>query len=368
MRVGRNNTEHNMSTVEHYGTLFPTAVVGSMPRPDFVREVITGGRREDAVRQRELMDRAVAYIVSLQEQAGLDIISDGEWRRASYIGVIAELAHGFTLGEEDGRPWTIVTDELAAKNPGFISEEVRYLKSMTQRRIKATLPAPALLGERMWDAKKSARAYPTRRAFVEACVPILRRELELLRDEGVDMVQIDDPHLCLLVDEKVRASYDDAYSEAAFSAEMTNAVVEGIEGVRLAVHLCRRAGARVRGEAAHTGGYGPIIDYLNQLKVHHLTMEFTTPGAGDAEVFDLLREDFEIGLGCVGVHPGQVDTTAEIVERVEQALTHLPPERIVLNPDCGFAPGSAARVDIDEVYKKLQNQVEAARQLREKYA
>ncbi|MFT7696211.1 MAG: methionine synthase II (cobalamin-independent), partial [Candidatus Latescibacterota bacterium] len=67
-----------MSTVVHYGTLFPTAVVGSMPRPDFVREVITGGRREDADRQRELMDRAVAYIVSLQEQAGLDIISDGE--------------------------------------------------------------------------------------------------------------------------------------------------------------------------------------------------------------------------------------------------------------------------------------------------
>ena len=131
-----------MSTVEHYGTLFPTAVVGSMPRPDFVREVITGGRREDADRQRELMDRAVAYIVSLQEQAGLDIISDGEWRRASYIGVIAELAHGFSLGEEDGRPWTIVTDELATKNPGFIAEEVRYLKSISKRRIKATLPAP----------------------------------------------------------------------------------------------------------------------------------------------------------------------------------------------------------------------------------
>jgi 5-methyltetrahydropteroyltriglutamate--homocysteine methyltransferase len=338
-----------MSTVEHYGTLFPTAVVGSMPRPDFVREVITGGRREDADRQRELMDRAVAYIVSLQEQAGLDIISDGEWRRASYIGVIAELAHGFSLGEEDGRPWTIVTDELATKNPGFIAEEVRYLKSISKRRIKATLPAPALLGERMWDAKKSAGAYPTRR-------------------EGVDVVQIDDPHLCLLVDDDVRASYDDADSEAAFSAEMTNAVVEGIEGVRLAVHLCRRAGARVRGEACHTGGYGPIIDYLNQLKVHHLTMEFTAPGAGDAEVFKVLREDFEIGLGCVGVHPGQVDTVEEIVQRVEQALQHLAPERLVLNPDCGFAPGSAARVDIDEVYQKLQNQVEAAQRLREKYA
>ncbi len=357
-----------MSTVQHYGTLFPTAVVGSMPRPDFVREIVVDGRVEDPEHSAKLMDRAVAYIATLQEQSGLDIISDGEWRRASYIGVIAELAHGFTLGEEDGRPWTIVTDKLAPKNPGFIAAEVRFLKGVSTRRIKSTLPAPALLGERMWHPEKSASAYPTRQSFVEACVPVLRRELELLRDEGADVVQIDDPHLCLLVDDNVRSGYADADAEAAFAAEMTNAVVEGIEGVRLAVHLCRRAGARVRGEACHTGGYGPIIRYLNQLKVHHLTMEFTSPGAGDTEVFKTLREDFEIGLGCLGVHPGEVDTPEEIVARVEQALQHLPPERLVLNPDCGFAPGSAARVDIDEVYQKLQNMVEAARRLREKYA
>ena len=357
-----------MSTLDHYGTLFPTAVVGSMPRPDFVREIVTGGRGEDAARQAELMNRSVAYIVSLQEQAGIDIVSDGEWRRASYIGVIAELAHGFTLGEEDGRPWTIVTDRLEEKNPGFIASEVRHLKAVTNRRIKTTLPAPALLGERMWDEQKSSAAYPTRRAFVEACVPVLRCELTLLRDEGVDVVQIDDPHLCLLVDDSVRAEYADADAEAAFSAEMINAVVEGIEDVRLAVHLCRRAGARVRGEAMRTGGYGPIIRYLNALRVHHLTMEFTAPGAGDTEVFGALRDDFEIGLGCLGVHPGEVDSVDQIVERVERALRYLPAERIVLNPDCGFAPGSAARVDLEEVYEKLKNMVEAAHRLRDCYS
>jgi 5-methyltetrahydropteroyltriglutamate--homocysteine methyltransferase len=230
-----------------------------------------------------------------------------------------------------------------------------------------TLPAPALLGERMWDPDQSSAVYPTRQAFVEACVPILRREVELLRDEGVDVIQIDDPHLCLLVDDEVRAGYEDADAEADFSAAMNNAMVEGIEGVRLAVHLCRRAGARVRGEACHTGGYDPIIPYLNQLNVHHLTMEFTSPGAGDAAVFEALRDDFEIGLGCVGVRPGEVDSPEEIISRVEQAMEYLAPERIVLNPDCGFAPGSAARVDIDEVYAKMKNEVEAARRLREKY-
>jgi len=358
-----------MSTIEHYGTLFPAAVVGSLPRPDFVREVATGERVLSAERNEQVMDAAVAYAVALQEEAGLDIITDGEWRRASYIGVIAELAHGFEVGlnPADGRPWTVVTGALAAKNAGFIAREIGFLKSRTERKIKATLPAPALLGERMWDESASRRAYPTRRAFVEACVPILRSELELLRDAGADMVQIDDPHLCLLVDSEVRAGYDDPEAEADFSAAMTNAVVEGIEGVRLAVHLCRRAGARVRGEALHTGGYGPILSHLNRLKVHHLTMEFTSPGAGDAAVFEALRDDFEIGLGCVGVHPGEVDAPEVIVARVEEALEYLAPERVVLNPDCGFAPGSAAKVDIDEVYAKLKNEVEAALRLRERY-
>ena len=358
-----------MSTVEHYGTLFPAAVVGSLPRPDFVRAAVTGEREVSAERASQVMDAAVAYAVVLQEEAGLDVITDGEWRRASYIGVIAELAHGFEVGPNpaDGRPWTVVTGALAPKDEGFIAREIEFLKAKTDRVIKATLPAPALLGERMWDAEQSRAAYPTRRAFVEACVPILRRELELLRDAGADIVQIDDPHLCLLVDDEVRADYDDPEAEADFAAATSNAVVAGIGGVRLAVHLCRRAGARVRGEALHTGGYGPIISHLNRLKVHHLTMEFTSPGAGDAEVFKALRGDFEIGLGCVGVHPGEVDQPETIVARVEQALEFLEPERVVLNPDCGFAPGSAAKVDIDEVYVKLVNEVEAARRLREKY-
>jgi 5-methyltetrahydropteroyltriglutamate--homocysteine methyltransferase len=192
--------------------------------------------------------------------------------------------------------------------------------------------------------------------------------LELLRDEGVSIVQIDDPHLCLFVDPGVRANYDDPDQAADFDVEMVNQVVAGMEGVRLAVHLCRRAGARARGEAQFQGGYDPILRQLNRLRVHHLTMEFTAPGAGDMAVFRQLREDFEIGLGCVSCQPGQIDSTDAIVSRVEMALKHLPPERITLNPDCGFAPGSAAVVSLDEVYQKLKNEVQAACRLREKYA
>lgn len=350
--------------------LFPTSVIGSMPRPDYVKDLIRDDCPYSAEEYRRLMGAAIHSVVALQEAAGLDVISDGEWWRKSYIGVIAELAHGFELSRNpaDGRPWTVVVDKLSPKQPGFIAQEVAFLKTLTKRQIKATLPAPALLGERMWDARASAKAYPTREAFVRDCVPILRREIELLRDQGVSIIQIDDPHLCLFVDPQVRATYQAPDRAADFAVDMDNQLVADFADVKLAVHLCRRAGARARGEADHQGGYDPIMPQLKRLNVGHITMEFTTPGSGDMSVFRQLPEHMEIGLGCVSCLPGQVDSVATIVGRVEQALKHLAPERITLNPECGFAPGSAATVSIDEVYQKLKNEVEAARQLRAKYA
>ncbi len=349
--------------------LFPTSVIGSLPRPRFVKDLIADDCPFDDSEYRRLMSAAIRTAVAMQEAAGLDVITDGEWWRKSYIGVIAELAHGFelSLNPADGRPWTVVVDKLSPKQPGFIAQEIRFLKQLTNKRIKATLPAPALLGERMWDPVKSSKAYPTRDDFVQDCVPILRREAELLRDEGVSILQIDDPHLCLFVDPDVRKQYDDADRAADFAVDMDNQVIDGIEGLKLAVHLCRRAGARARGEAEHRGGYDPILKQLGRLKVGHITMEFTSPGAGDMSVFQRLPEHIEIGLGCVSCQPGQIDSAETIVERVEMALKYLAPERITLNPDCGFAPGSAADVSIDEVYTKLQNEVAAARCLRDKH-
>ena len=350
--------------------LFPTSVIGSLPRPAFVKDLIADDAAFAPEEYQRLMGMAVQAAVALQEAAGVDVVTDGEWWRKSYIGVIAQMAHGFELGTNpaDGRPWTIVVDKLSPKQPGVVAEEVRFLRQFTQREVKATVPAPALLAERMWDPERSSGAYRTREQFAEACVPFLRREVELLRDSGVSIVQVDDPHLNLFVDPDVRSQYENPDRAADFAADLDNQVVEDIGGIKLAVHLCRRAGARARGEADHRGGYDPILKQLARLKVHHLTMEFTSPGAGDMEVFRNLPEHFEIGLGCVSTLPGQVDSVETIVARVEQALRYLAPERIVLNPECGFAPGSAAVVSLDEVYQKLRNQTEAGLRLREKYA
>ena len=108
--------------------LFPASVVGSMPRSAFVQDLINDKPPLPPERYEAEMDAAIRYIVAVQEHAGVDVITDGEWRRKSYIGVIAELAHGFelSLNPQDGRPWTVVVDKLAPKRPGFIAREISF--------------------------------------------------------------------------------------------------------------------------------------------------------------------------------------------------------------------------------------------------
>src|SRR6185369_6754502 len=168
--------------------LFPSSVVGSLPRPAEVLSIIEKSSPGEA--DKRALDAAIREAIAMQEQAGLDVVTDGEWRRRSYIGVIAELAHGFALETNlaDGRPWTVVTEKLAPKEPGFIAAEAAFLKKFSTVETKITLPAPALLGERLWHPVRSRAAYPKRDDFVRDCVEPLRREIALIRDIGVDIV------------------------------------------------------------------------------------------------------------------------------------------------------------------------------------
>src|SRR5437899_2944225 len=156
--------------------LFPTTVVGSMPRPLFVRELLRPEARaalgEETFSRR--LDAAVAYVIAMQESAGLDIISDGEWRRLSYIGVIADICDGFEVGYQGLQPWTIVVDRIAPKSPGLVAREAVFVRDHSLCEPKVALPSPYLLGQRMWDPERSSRAYPTREEFMWALVPVLR--------------------------------------------------------------------------------------------------------------------------------------------------------------------------------------------------
>lgn len=347
--------------------LFPTTVIGSLPRPQYVKDLLKAGSRTgtpDADWQRH-MDHAIHFAIDMQEQAGIDIISDGEWRRESYVDVIAEIMSGFDWIQRDTFAYhQVVTKKIAPLKPGVIAEEARFLKNATQRRVKIALPSPYLMGQRMWVKEHSAGAYPTREEFCEALIPIVRQELLAIRDVGVDMIQLDEPHLCVLVDEKVRATFADPEAEMKNAVDWLNEILDGVTGVTLAVHLCRRNWGR-RGWGA-AGGYEAILHHVKRLKVEQLMLEFSIPVAGDVAVLKELPPNVKIGLGCLDVRFPEIDTPEQVVERVEKALQHVPADRLWLNPDCGFAPGKDHETPLEEAYAKLKSLAAGAKILRGK--
>ena len=258
-----------------------------------------------------------------------------------------------------------VTEPLEVRRPGLIAEEARFLVESTYRATKVCVPSPYLLGVRLWEQEWSSKAYATRDEFIDALVPILRNEVLALADTGVSVIQVDEPHLCVLVDPKIRATFDDPQYEMDLAAAKINEVIQGVEGVRLALHLCRRNWGR-KGWGAD-GGYEPIIETIKRIEVDQHVMEFSIPAAGDVAILKELPEDALIGLGCVECRFEKIDTPDEIVARVEEAMKYVAPERLSLNPDCGFAPSGGSEIPLDEAYLKLKNEVEAARRLRDKY-
>ena len=154
-------------------------------------------------------------------------------------------------------------------------------------------------------------------------------------------------------------------ARAALCVDLLNDIVAGVDGIVTAVHLCRRNKAR-QGWIGE-GGYDPILPFLRRLAVKQYVLEFTIPVAGDFAVLRQLPDDRQIGLGCVDCRGAQIDSPEAIAERVGQALRHVDAERLWLNPDCGFAPGSAADIPIDEAYAKLRNEAAATTLLRARF-
>lgn len=368
--------------------LFPTAVIGSLPRPKWVLDLLikhqNGALRDEALDI--AMDKAITFAIGLQEAAGIDVISDGEWRRIGYFEVFAQMVDGFeqaeyqtqaltpevlpTTGLSAPQQWTLkafqqalVVQRMTYSRP-IAAQDAAFLRQNTDRRIKVALPSPHMIGGRLWHPEHSSAAYATRREFIEAVIPMLRQEVVALRDAGVDVVQFDDPWLCFFVDPQHRARFDDPDAEVAQAIDDLNRVVNGIDGVQTALHVCR--GNRARSVYAH-GEYEPIMPFLLDANVDQLAMEFAVSQAGDIAVLGRYPTAKSIGLGVVDVRATTVDTPAQIVARVEKALKYLQPEQITLNPDCGFAPTSTNPISLEEAYQKLTAMSTAARILRERY-
>ena len=313
---------------------FPTLVVGSLPRPEWIRELIEDRKAGhiDATEADRLLNEAIPSNLKMQERAGLDYVSDGEWRRESYMKVFSEAVSGF----ENDTVSAGASNFPQLRYPSVVSEmkahrfmavdEVRFVREHTDRRILAAIPSAYTLGRRMWDPRYSTGAYPTREAFMHACIPFLRREIRKLTACGVDAIQLDDPWLALLVDPdyREREGIVDIEQEISLCVDCFNATVRGFEEAFISVHLCH---AHFNRAHSTRGPYHLIMDALGEMNADRIAMEFATPDAGGVESLRRFPPDKLLGLGAIDHTDRHVETPEEVVERVERALEFVPPER-----------------------------------------
>jgi 5-methyltetrahydropteroyltriglutamate--homocysteine methyltransferase len=350
--------------------LFPTTVIGSLPRPAWVREVILD-RKSKRLSEEEaghMLDRAIESALLLQERAGLDEVTDGEWRRESYVKVFAERVRGFEpdLNPSGGLPYPAVVAPIEYYRP-LVADEVRYIRGRTKRRVKVTLPSPYIIARRMWHPEHSRTAYPTRQKLMSDCVPILRREIELVRHAGADAIQLDEPWLSTMVDPRFREKEHilDVHYEMDLCVDLINQTVDGIEGIETGMHLCH---AHYDRRHATEGPYDLIMPALAKVRVGTISMEYSTPAAGGLASLARFPENVRLGLGCIDHCDRRVETPEEVVARVEGAMRYVDKGRITLHPDCGFSPSVQNPMDLDEAYLKLRAMCQAAKLLRERYS
>lgn len=349
--------------------LFPTTVIGSLPRPAWVRDVILArkGLQISGEEAEQWLDTAIPFAIAIQERAGLDEITDGEWRRESYVKVFADRVHGFQkdINTSGGLPHPAVVSKIEYKLPIAVNE-VKFVSERTGRRVKATLPSPYIIGRRMWHPEHSKAAYPKRETLMQDCVPILQREIESLRQVGVDTIQLDEPWLSVMVDARFRAKerIEDPRYEMDLCVDMLNQTLDSVKGVATAVHLCHAHFDRKHGSE---GPYDLIMPALKKIRVGMICMEYATPVAGGMVSLKQFPEQTRLGLGCIDHCDRHIETPEEVVARVEQAMGFVDKERIALHPDCGFSPSVQNPMDLDEAYLKLKSMGAAAELLRAKH-
>ncbi len=164
------------------------------------------------------------------------------------------------------------------------------------------------------------------------------------------------------------ATRRDAGSELDFAVDIINRIVDGIDGIRIGVHVCRGNWSK-KDEVHLSGDYAPLIPALSKLNVQQFVLEFATPRAGEFAIVGEALNQREIGLGVLLPRTDEIESLDLVVGKVEQALQYYKPEQIFLNPDCGFGTFSRRCVaDEPTAVAKMKRIVEAAQVLRERYA
>jgi 5-methyltetrahydropteroyltriglutamate--homocysteine methyltransferase len=360
------------------GTIARADVIGSLLRPSYLQEARKAARegRLDPKEARAAEDRAIAEAIAVQENAGMDAVTDGEFRRMSFIATIgvrdAELGPltgfktlvadaewtglwknpdgsfgGLTLPEDRTKSRRSIVVEKVGVKRDIVAEEFPFLKAHTRKaQPKYTFPAPSW-HRVAWDPKHSRDAYPTARQFLIAMRDYIRDVVKNLIASGCTYIHMDAPNYTQWhTDPSIRAAFEswghDMDKELIEDAEIDNSVFDGIAGITRAIHLCR--GNAPRGRWLANGGYEAIADrlYLRLTNYDTLLLEYDSPRAGDFSSLKHVRSDTVVVLGLVTTKDGRLEDPAAVEARIREAAEIVPLERLALSPQCGFASGEYA--------------------------
>jgi 5-methyltetrahydropteroyltriglutamate--homocysteine methyltransferase len=339
--------------------LFPTTLVGSYPQPEWlIDRKKLAGRFPPRVRARELwrveqpflqeaQDDATVLAIRAQEQAGLDIVTDGEIRRESYSNRFATALEGIDIDnpgtalDRSGHPNPVprIVGKIRRKHPVEV-QDVVFLKKNTNKRVKMTVPGPFTMSQQAQNDyyKSEEEAAMDYAAAVNA-------EIRDLFAAGADIVQVDEPYMQARP-EKARQ----------YGLKALNRAVEGINGTT-AVHICFGYAAIIH---QRPSGYS-FLPELAGCSCSQVSIEAAQSNL-DASVLQTLSGK-KIMVGCIDLSDMKVEAAQKVVERIKKALRYVPKEDVILAPDCGMK-----YLPRDVAFGKMKAMVEAATILRAEFS
>ncbi len=343
-------------------------VVGSLLRPQELvdaRSRVESGDLDQAG-FKAIEDRAVDEAIRLQEDAGIDVITDGELRRYAFFGHLVEAFDGFDklggwaipfrdeTGEEMVMRRPVVVDRLSWRR-SMCAEEWTYLRARARRPGKVTMLS-AQQAAAYYDPEKSGGAYPTRDAYLADIVDLSRREVTELVRLGCTYVQIDAPQYAALLDPTMRDGYRQRGSDPEElidrCIELDNAIIQGHPGVTFGLHICR---GNNQSKFYAEGDYEPIARIFEKTLFQRFLLEYDDQRSGGFSPLRHVPEDRTVVLGLVTTKKSVMETAEELKARIEDAAQQVPLERLAISPQCGFASTMEGnRITPEQQQRKLE--------------
>ena len=354
--------------------------VGSLLRPpELLRARTDHAEGRIALEQlRALEDRAILQALEKQRELGLDVVTDGEMRRGSWLTDMADAVEGFVServplewkgpgGGVEGSTAHGVGGRLR-KVRKMTGHEVPFLKRNARGAFKVTLPAPSNFMLASFKAGITDKFYATHADLLKDLVEIVRDEVRWLASEGVTYIQLDAPYYSHYLDPRQRAHMREAGldpdRELDHAIAGDNAALQDAAGggVTLALHVCR---GNNKSRWYTEGGYDAIAEKLfGSLRVDRFLLEYDTERSGGFEPLRLVPRGKSVVLGLVTTKEPQLESQDELRRRIDEAAKFVPLENLALSPQCGFASVAAGNLlSMDEQWRKLALVVDTARKI-----